>query len=57
MFPFYSYSFTAAIAGGANNPTIRLLESKVELLRSALAGVARALAEDFRADRAQRTSS
>mmetsp|Transcript_26082 Transcript_26082/g.66351 ORF Transcript_26082/g.66351 Transcript_26082/m.66351 type:complete len:2106 (+) Transcript_26082:205-6522(+) len=43
--------------GAQNNPTIKLLESKVELLRTALTNVARALAADFKADRAARGAS
>lgn len=47
----------AAMAGGAGNPTIRLLESKVELLRTSLAAVARTLADDFKAERRARAAA
>ena len=40
-----------------NNAAVKLLEGKVEMLRAALANVARMLTEDFRSDRLGRTSS
>lgn len=42
--------------GSQNNPTIRLLESKVELLRVALANVAKAMAHDLKSEPKPRAS-